>query len=339
MTGPGFLSGLLGLAGTGEVLFQLATVKMPEGDPEDCRQAAAYLRNIADRVASAQRTANTLHGAVVKDAHNMGLAIDEFDDFHTKRLTHLLSSLHEGINHLADSCDEFGHQLEQHERALKVLEIQMVANIIFCVSYGYMAGFAGMAAERAMIWRLVLQARGQAKLWEAFVLAFTHRLLERMAYFVVLDSIQWAVAQQAVQIGIYELADTTGYVDRKTMNEVAGYDVLDWKTNIDQVKREFVANVAFDLTMEGLGRSKAGRYFDRGSEYWRNAPKWKPALAGFAGRMSGSLAYSATNDAQTGDWSNFTDPDKLWQMMFQKTLIHGTRIGVYPASRRPAPAG
>ncbi|MCO5968798.1 WXG100-like domain-containing protein [Actinoallomurus soli] len=327
------LGGLMGFAAAGDLLFRLATVTMPDGDPGACHQAADHWRGVAQRVKSSETAVRSIR-TLMRDA-NIGPAAEGFEEFCTEKLVPYLERLSGGIAEIGDHCDTYGNELNQHVKALRLIEASMVANVAFCVWYGWATGGAGFLATEATIARLVFQARLEDALWRAFIRAFvealSHQLIERMLWYAAIDSVMWAAMQQELQyVFLVGGAKVLG-IDDKTMTDVAGFDPADLKTNLTQAGQAFVANAVFDLTMEGAGRQPYGKYFDRGNPAWRGSAAWKPALAGFAGRMSGSLAYSVAMDAQTGDWSNFTDSDKLWAMMFEKSLIHGTRIGVHPA--------
>lgn len=313
-----------------DVLLWLAGVQMPKADTDGVRTASGYYRQIADAIDLGGAAMNTVAGQV--KSHNDGEGPAAFDRFYHKGSpasgTTALSAYPQEISAYArkvgEALEEYARVNDEIREALWVLAIQMYANIVFTICYGWLTG-----ALEARLLQLISQARWYAGIRSALI----RTLIERVSY-ALTDSLVYAGGQQLLQLGIYGTSLAAG-VDRRTLTNVAGYDPFSVKANAVQFTDGFVGNMAYDGVADALpGLNPASAYRQRFGKYFLRQPGFKGAMGGLTTRMAASNAYTyasnVTDSYLEGDGDGWTKAPTLRQET-AKLFIHTPRIFVkYP---------
>ena len=311
-----------------DVLLWLAGVQMPKADTAGVRTASGYYRQIADAIDRSGAAMNTVAGQV--KSHNDGEGPAAFDRFYHEpasgqtALAAYPQEISAYARKVAEALEEYARVNDEIRAALWVLAIQMYANIIFTICYGWLTG-----ALEARLLQLISQARWYAGIRSAMI----RTLIERVSY-ALADSLVYAGGQQLLQLGIYGTSLAAG-VDRKTLTNVAGYDPFSVKANAVQFTDGFVGNMAYDAVADGLpGLNPASAYRQKFGKYFLRQPGFKGALGGLTTRLAASNAYTyasnVTDSYLEGDGDGWTQLPTLRQET-AKLFIHVPRIFVkYP---------
>jgi hypothetical protein len=312
-----------------DVLVWVAGVRMPEADSQGARTMAGYYRGIADAVDQSGTAMEKVVGQV--KSHNDGNGPAAFERYWggpapggavtPSAYPAGVSAYARGV---AESLEQFAKVNDGIRAALWVLAIQMYANIIFTICYGWLTG---VLEARLLI--LVGQARWYDRIRDSLVQMLVKRVIYALA-----DSVVYAGGQQALQLGIYGTSLAAG-VDRGTLTKAAGYDPLSARANAVQFADGFAGNMAYDAVADALpGLNPASRYRQRFGGYFLRRPGIKGALGGLTTRMAASNVYTyasnVTESCLEGDGDGWTKPPTL-QQEAAKLFIHVPRIYVkYP---------
>jgi hypothetical protein len=321
-----------------DVLLWVAGVQMPKADTDRVRKAAGYYRQIADAVDAGGVAADTVVGQV--KSHNDGEGPAAFDRFYREGTQATGTTALAGYPHeisayarkVGDALEEYARVNDEIRAALWVLAIQMYANIVFTICYGWLTG-----ALEARLLQLIAQARWYAGIRNALI----RTLIERVTY-ALTDSVVYAGGQQLLQLGIYGTSLAAG-VDRRTLTNVAGYDPLSVKANAVQFTEGFAGNMAYDGVADALpGLNPASAYRQKFGKYFLRQPGFKGAIGGLTTRMAASNAYTyasnVTGSYLDGDGDGWTKLPTLNQEV-AKLFIHTPRIFVkYPLRWRNWPS-
>ena len=310
-----------------DVLLWVAGVQMPKADTAGVRNVAAYHRQIADAIDRSRAAMDKIAGEV--KSHNDGDGATGFDHYYFgpakgKPLTAYPAEVSAYARKVAEAHEQFARVNDEIRDALWVLAIQMYANILLTIGFGWLTG----AIEARML-TLIAQARWYAKIRNALV----QILIKRLAY-ALADSAAYAGSQQLLQLGVYGTSLAAG-VDRKALTDVAGYDPLSVKANTVQFADGFAGNMAYDGVADALpGPTPTSRYRQRVGRYFLRRPGVKGAIGGLTTRLVASNAYTyasnVTDSAIQGDGDGWTQPPTLNQEA-AKLFIHVPRIFVkYP---------
>ncbi|GAB2816528.1 hypothetical protein GCM10027176_21490 [Actinoallomurus bryophytorum] len=305
----------------------MAGVKMPAADTDGVRTAAGYYRQIADAIDGAGGVMNTIAGQV--KSHNEGEGPAAFDRFYnegdgTTALSHYPGEVSAYVRKVGDALEEYARVNDETREALWVLAIQMYANVVATIFYGWLTG-----AIEARLLKLITQARWYAGIRSVLV----RTLIERVTY-ALTDSVVYAGGQQLLQAGIFGTSLAVG-VDHRTLTNVAGYDPFSAKANAVQFADGFVGNMAYDGVADALpGLNPASAYRQKFGKYFLRQPGFKGAVSGLTTRMIASNAYTyasnVTDSYLEGDGDGWTDFPTLHQEA-AKLFIHTPRIFVkYP---------
>ncbi|MDN3352915.1 hypothetical protein [Actinomadura sp. DC4] len=310
-----------------DVLLWVAGVQMPKADDAGVRKVAAYHRQIADAIDRSKAAMDKI--ALDVKGHNEGEGTNGFGHYYFgpaehKTLTAYPEDVAGYVRKVAEAHEQFAHVNDQIRSALKVIAIQMYANIVFTMAYGWFTG-----ALEARLLTLIAQARWYAKIRNSIV----EMLVKRIA-FTLTDSVLYAGGQQALQLGIYGTSLVAG-VDRRTLTGVAGYDPFSVKTNAIQTADGFGGNLAYNALTDALpGVNPASRYRQKVGHYFLRQPGVKGALGGLTTRLIASNGYTyasnVTDSYLEGDGDGWTQAPTLNQEV-AKLFIHVPRILVkYP---------
>lgn len=312
-----------------DVLLWVAGVQMPKADNAGVRSVAAYHRQIADAIDRSRVAMDKIANEV--KTHNDGDGATGFDHFYFgpakaggQTLTTYPPEVSAYARKIAEAHEQFARVNDEIRQALWVLAIQMYANILFTIAYGWLTG-----ALEARLLTLIAQARWYAKIRNTLV----QMLIKRLIY-ALTDSVAYAGGQQLLQLGIYGTSLAAG-VDRKTLTNVAGYDPLSVKANTIQFADGFVGNMAYDGVADALpGLSPTSKYRQKFGRYFLRQPGFKGAVGGLTTRLVSSNAYTyasnVTDSYLEGDGDGWTKAPTLNQEA-AKLFIHVPRIFVkYP---------
>jgi hypothetical protein len=309
-----------------QVLLAVAGVEMPKADDAGVRALAVYYRQLADAIEAGGTAANKVAAEV--RSHNDGDAPDAFDRYYNKSGDSAPAGypgqLATYARKIAEAHEQFARVNDEIRAALWVLAIQMYANILMTICYGWVTG-----ALEVRLLELVGQARWFAKIRSSLV----QMLIKRVIY-ALADSVAYAGGQQALQLGIYGTSLAAG-VDRTTLTRVAGYDPLSVKANSVQFVDGFVGNMVYDGVADGLpGLNPTSRYRQTAGKYFLRRPGFAGAMGGLTTRMAASNAYTyasnVTDSYLEGDGDGWTTPPTLRQET-AKLFIHVPRVFVkYP---------
>jgi hypothetical protein len=310
-----------------DVLLWLAGVQMPKADTAGVRRVAEYHRQIADAIERSKGAMDKVAGDVRRENDDEGST--EFGRYYfgpaaTETLSAYPQEVAAYARKVADAHEQFARVNDEIRAALWVLAIQMYANVVFTIAYGWMTGVI-----EARLLTLIAQARWYSRIRSTLVQMLVKRVLYALA-----DSVAYAGGQQLLQLGIYGTSLAAG-VDRKTLTNVAGYDPFSAKANAVQFADGFVGNMAYDGVADALpGLSPTSRYRQRFGRYFLRQPGIKGALGGLTTRMVASNAYTygsnVTDSYLQGDGDGWTKAPTLNQEA-AKLFIHVPRIFVkYP---------
>jgi hypothetical protein len=308
-----------------DVLLWVAGVQMPKADTDGVRTASAYSRQIAVAIELGGGAMNTVAGQV--KSHNDGEGPAAFDRFYhqgSSALSGYPQEVSAYARKVGEALEDYARVNDEIREALWVLAIQMYANVVFTICYGWLTG-----ALEARLLQLITQARWYAGIRSALV----RTLIERISY-ALADSVAYAGGQQLLQAGIYGTSLAAG-VDRRTLTNVAGYDPLSVKANVVQFTDGFVGNLAYDGVADTLpGVNPASAYRQKFGKYFLRQPGFKGAVSGLTTRMAASNAYTyasnVTDSYLEGDGDGWTEAPTLHQEA-AKLFIHVPRIFVrYP---------
>jgi hypothetical protein len=313
-----------------EILLAVAGVQMPKADTGGVRNAAVYYRQIADAIDRSGTAMDKVAGEV--KTHNDGDGAAAFDRYYhgpsaaagTSTPAAYPRELSEYARKIAEAHEQFARVNDEIRAALWVLAIQMYANILMTICYGWLTGVL-----EARLLEMIAQARWFARIRSALV----QTLLKRVIY-ALTDSVVYAGGQQLLQLGIYGTSLAAG-VDRRTLTQVAGYDPFSAKSNAIQFADGFVGNMAYDGVADALpGLSPTSRYRQNFGRYFLRQPGFKGAIGGLTTRMLASNAYTyasnVTDSYLEGDGDGWTKLPTLHQEA-AKLFIHVPRIFVkYP---------
>jgi hypothetical protein len=313
-----------------DVLLWVAGVQMPKADNAGVRSVAAYHRQIADAIDRSRTAMDTIARQV--RTHNDGDGATGFDHFYFgpaqagggRTLTAYPAEVSAYARKIAEAHEQFARVNDEVRQALWVLAVQMYANILFTIAYGWLTG-----ALEARLLTLIAQARWYAKIRNTLV----QMLIKRMIY-ALTDSAVYAGGQQLLQLGVYGTSLAAG-VDRTTLTNVAGYDPLGVRANTVQLADGFAGNLAYDAVADGLpGLNPASKYRQRFGRYFLRRPGFTGAAGGLTTRLVASNAYTyasnVTDSSLEGDGDGWTRAPTLDQEA-AKLFVHVPRIFVkYP---------
>lgn len=305
------------------ILMSVTGREMPKGNESKATAAAGDWQLIAGRVDSSLSGMDKVEAILSNGNKDKG--IDGFVGYYTKTLQPFPPQVSKYMRNISTACTQFAQELPQVRNALTIIAVNIWANIIMTLSYGWITGFAAELAE-ANIARLTGQAIGAFKWWAT--------LLKTLLYYFY-DAILYAGIQQGLQYGIMKGGESMLGVDNQTMTLLnGGKDQTSLATNWDQFKQGFVANVAYDATLDGAGKiPKVGKFFDRGNKAWTQPTHWYNGWgargAGLAGRMLSSNAYTMANNGYAGNWG--TPPTGAQEE--GKLFMHVPRSWIYPYPR------
>jgi hypothetical protein len=289
------------------ILLWIAGVEMPKGDSGKTRQAAAIWHQLAKDIDSNIKTA----GPVAADvwAKNSGDGIDAFQKFWTEKFAPYPEDAAAYCKRVGDVCDSYAQVLDDLRFAYTVLAIQTWVNILITIAWGWVTGYAELAAIKIAAW-----LRCEAlKRWV--------HIMVKIILEAIIDSIAYAVVTQLAQVGTFGLIQlVTGREYNDTMKAAFGFDPYSVGDNLNQAGQTFVANAAFDLAAEPIGAAmKAGP--------WGGFFKSHPRLGGVGKRIAASNVYTLVNNQYA---NMFMDGDKQWYPSLNqegaKVVFHGTRV-------------
>ncbi|GAA4513153.1 hypothetical protein GCM10023191_079830 [Actinoallomurus oryzae] len=312
-----------------DVLLWVAGVRMPKADSQGARTMAGYYRSIADAVDRSGTAMEKVAGQV--KSHNDGDGPAAFQRYWDGPAPTgaVPPSAHPAAvsgyaREVAEQLERFAKVNDEIRAALWVLAIQMYANIIFTICYGWLTG-----ALEARLLMLVGQARWYGRIRDGLV-----QLLVKRVIYALADSVAYAGGQQALQLGIYGTSLAAG-VDRETLTKAAGYDPLSVRANAVQLADGFAGNLAYDAVADALpGLNPASRYRQTFGRYFLRRPGVAGAVGGLTTRLAASNAYTyasnVTDSYLEGDGDGWTKPPALRQEA-AKLFMHVPRIFVkYP---------
>ncbi|GLY87944.1 hypothetical protein [Actinoallomurus iriomotensis] len=312
-----------------QVLLWVAGVQLPKADSDGARTMAGYYRDIADAVDRSGTAMEKVVGQV--KSHNDGDGPAAFERYWggSAATGAVAPSAYPAdvsayARRVADSLEQFAKVNDEIRAALWVLAIQLYANIVFTICYGWLTGVL-----EARLLTLIGQARWYGRIRNSLV-----QLLVKRVIYALADSVAYAGGQQALQLGIYGTSLAAG-VDRDTLTKVAGYDPLSVRANAVQLADGFVGNMAYDGVADALpGLNPTSRYRQVFGRYFLRRPGVAGALGGLTTRMAASNAYTyasnVTDSYLEGDGDGWTKPPTLRQEA-AKLFIHVPRIYVkYP---------
>jgi uncharacterized protein YukE len=270
------------------VMGVLIGLPWPEGDPEVCRQAAAFWRKVAgatrDTGADMQRSK-----MVVADSGNSGASIREFQN--------LTDRMKPGFDKLALACDQLAEALEKHADELEktqhrfwYLAGRVVVDIGVTVAFGVLTVGLGSAVTAAYCARVF--GIGTELL---HTLAWYNRGLITATYYLV-DSLAYTFADVAALKGVDALAGEAGQT---------------WTAAMTQT---FFPNLGFDLAFD----------VQNAAAHWafpKNAGNlWLRAGMRF---VSSAFVYSPIEYALQGKPWTVEGLSPTFEQLDQKAIIHG----------------
>lgn len=305
-----------------DVLLWVAGVQMPKADTGRVRMAAGYYRQLADAIDGAKTAMDKVANDV--KSHNSVTAFNSCYFGNAKSLTGYPQQVSAYLRRVAQSNDDYANVMDEIRAADWVIAIQLYANIMFTICYGWMTGVI-----EAQLLTLIVKA----KAYDAIKDKLIGLIIQRLSYALV-DSLAYAGGQQLLQVGIYGGSVALG-VDRKTLTKAAGYDPFSVKANAIQFADGFAGNMAYDAFADGLpGLSETSKYRQNFGKYFLRQPGAKGALGGLTTRMVASNAYTyagnVTDSYLEGNGDGWTKFPTLHQEA-AKLFIHVPRILVkYP---------
>ncbi|SEG79317.1 hypothetical protein SAMN04489712_112198 [Thermomonospora echinospora] len=300
----------------------------PEGDADQAREAARIWNQLAEKVETNADQATSDVASVW--LRNEGEGVEAFKKFWTKNFGGQImgpslaepypQQVAEHARRVAQACEAYAEAIEKHENALTIIAWVTWTNILFTISWGWVTGWAGIGAQLLLIRnRTAVAVAAQQTLFRRIML----KIVEWM-----LDSLGYAAGQQIVQLGTFAVGDLFMDYDDDT-KRVLGFDPYSGKANLEQFGRGFLANMAFDASMDGatpLMRRVPGAaaFFDSAGK--SGLPN---RLLSLGGRMVGTNMYTITDNWLQGK------PPEDWlpsgQQEVAKLFMHVPRLAKNPA--------
>jgi hypothetical protein len=325
-----------------EILLWVAGVQMPKADTGRVRTAAGYYRQLADAVEGSKTAMDKVANEV--KAHNKGAGATAFDGAYfgpAPQAAHTLTDYPQQVaaylRQVAQSNDDFANVIDEVRDALWVLAIQVYANILFTIFYGWLTGFLETSLVEARIMVLVARIKAYDRIKDQLIGLITKRLV-----YTLVDSLAYAGGQQLLQAGIYRTSIGLG-VDQQTLTKVAGYDPFSVKANGIQFADGFVGNAAYDGVADALpGLAETSKYRQKVGKYFLRQPGIKGAVGGLTTRMIASNVYTyagnVTDSYLEGDGNGWTKLPTAHQEA-AKLFIHVPRVLVkYPLNWKNWPS-
>jgi|SRR5690606_7769231 hypothetical protein len=325
--------GAAGLAGAlaPEFLFGISYL---EGDPEKIRQAADLLDKMADAVDKEFREANEAAALVWTKSEDP--AVDAFKEFWEKEFGQAVFQVSIKLRNAANACRAYADVIEKVNHALHVLCWILTVDMMYTIGY------------QVYTWKLFQQImKRQAILLKLGAHRFVQMLLPLFAYWVA-DSASYATGEVVLPLAL----NYAGGI--KT--DLAGNDVRSVGHNLTAFREHFVANMAFDGVIDGasalMTKVPGMRALATNVNFTEAMTKATDAMAkvpglrnvvphlnvpsggqpvylntgNFLPRMTASVTYSATLDAQRGDNPlPGSETGLTAEEMYQKFIVHGTR--------------
>ena len=208
-------------------VFSMLTAQYPEGDPDKAREAARVWSELGGDIAGWVEYGNDAARAIT--SHNSGEGVQAFGDFWQAHMSASPSASGEAARLIAhcqsvsEVCEQFAELIEKAQYAFQTLALANYASLLYITTFPWQAGVAYEIAQFIM---RRAQAGFLAKLLES---AIARTLLAKLLEYSI-GSAFYAIGDVAVMDGV---------------KAARGEDVGSFKSNAEEVMKEFVASVAF----------------------------------------------------------------------------------------------